>query len=379
MTKPSCAIEVITSARGLAELEPVWNGLLSASGVEHPFLSHEWITTWWECFGSGAELSILVARSGGTPVAVAPLMRTRQRVLGRQLQCIQFLANDHSPRCDFLIGSQASEVYETIFSFLMSGGTPWDVVALREVPAGSPTLERMTSFAAQSNVLAGWRHSYNSPFLPLAGQWEDALPSKRRWFLRNRLKRLSSHGPVELETVSAPSQVLSALEDGFRLEAAAWKGDAGTAMASDPAVRRFYTEFAMRAAARGWLRLQFLKAGGKRVAFAYALAYRQRMYLLKPGFDPEYAAYSPGNLLTWLVLQDASASGFESYDFLGRDDHWKRQWAEQTLAHSWIFAYADRPWARAAHYAKFELIPVLQKFPLYSRLRDSVLHLRATP
>ena len=32
---------------------------------------------------------------------------------------------------------------------------------------------------------------------------------------------------------------------------------------------------------------------------------------------------------------------------------------------------------RAAHYAKFEIIPALQKLPLYNRVRDSVLQLRA--
>jgi CelD/BcsL family acetyltransferase involved in cellulose biosynthesis len=375
MTQPDCTIEVITSHREFAELEPAWNNLVDEAGLTHPFLTHEWMWTWWECFGRDAELNILLVRAGGELIAIAPLMRTRQRVFGRRLRCLRFLANDHTPRCDFIVGSRPHDAYAAISKFLMNDAA--DMVALRDLSADSRTLEELSIGFERGGALWGQRHSHESPFLPLVEKWEENLPAKRRWFLRNRLKRLGAMGRVELETVSAGSEVTDALDEGFRLEAAAWKGEAGTAIACDAAVRRFYTLLAERAASRGWLRLQFLKVGDQRIAFAFALAYKKRMYLLKPAFDPAYAPYSPGNLLTHLVLRDAFASGFTAYDFLGRDDHWKRQWSTKTLPHYWLFVYANRPWARAAHYAKFELIPILQKLPLYARLRDSVLQLRA--
>ena len=97
------------------------------------------------------------------------------------------------------------------------------------------------------------------------------------------------------------------------------------------------------------------------------------MYLLKPGFDPDYAAYSPGNLLCYLALQDLYTSGFAAYEFLGSDDHWKRQWTTHAASHSSLFLYVDRPLGRFAHYTKFALIPALQQFPFYTRVRDFVL------
>jgi CelD/BcsL family acetyltransferase involved in cellulose biosynthesis len=373
----NCTVEVITSTAAFAELEPEWNALAAGSGITHPFVTHEWMWTWWQSFGADSELHILLVREGNRLVAIAPLMRKRQRLFGRSLMSLQFLANDHTPRAEFIIGSRGEAAFGALSGYLAEHRSEWDMVALREVPEGSPISEELRAHARRGGLLWGSRTSYASPYLVLDEAWEETLSGKRRWFLRNRLKKLSAYGEVELEAVRNGVAIPKALEDGFALEAAAWKGEAGTAITSEPRVRLFYTALAERAARRGWLRLQFLKVGGRRVAFAYSLVYANRMYLLKPGFDPEFAACSPGNLLTHLVLRDAQASGVESYDFLGRDDGWKRQWSTRTLSHYWLFLFDDRPWMRAAHYAKFEIIPALQKLPLYNRVRDSVLHLRA--
>jgi CelD/BcsL family acetyltransferase involved in cellulose biosynthesis len=315
----------------------------------------------------------VLVRADGEPIAIAPFMRTVERVYGRQVRCLRFLANDHTPRCDFIIAARPHDAYRAIWNFLMTESSLWDMVVLRQLPADSRTVEEISRRAEQSGVLLGRWDSEVSPFVPLLSGWDrymETLPAKHRSNLRNRFKRLSALGGVEFETVSAKLGFADALEEGLRLEAAAWKEQAGSAIRCQPDVRRFYSLLAERAATRGWLRLQFLKVDDRRIAFGYCLAYQNRMYLIKPGFEPAYAPYSPGNLLCHHSLRDAFASGFAAYDFLGRDDDWKRQWSTQTLPHCWLFLFADRPWARLAHYAKFELIPVLQELPLYVRLRD---------
>lgn len=360
----SCAVEVISTSEGLAGLGPIWDRLVARAGVTHPFVTHAWMQTWWECFGNGAELRVLLVRSDGEPIAIAPFLCRTERIYGARHRCLSLVANDHTPRCDFIVAGRPEEAYSAICRFLMSESANWDVMQLRDVPADSATIGELANQAAQYGFLSGVRRSASSPILPMRPAWNDyfeTLPSKRRWFLRNRLKRLSTLGRVSLETVAGGAALPGALGEGYRLEAAAWKGNAGTAIVCQPEVRKFYTEFAERAAERGWLRLQFLKVDQRRIAFAYCLAYEQRMYLLKPGFDPEYAAFSPGNLLFYLALQEVHASGFVSYDFLGYDDDWKRQWADQTIDHNTLFLYAKQPLTRLDHYTRFALMPRLRR------------------
>jgi len=349
-------LDVITTAEQLASLRDDWDKLIARANVTHPFVTHAWMQSWWECFGAGSEMMILVVREEGEVVAIAPLLR-RKRI-------VRFIANAHTPRCDFIVAEGRSDAYRAISDFLLRQSGGWNVLQLRDVPTASPTLGELAEQAARHGYLTGVQRSANSPVLPTTEPWERSMenfPPKRRWYLRNRLKRLSKLGRVSLETISGGDGLPKALEDGFRLEAAAWKGKAGTAIACDPVLLRFYATLAQRAADRGWLRLQFLKVDEKRIAFAYCLAYANRMFLLKPGFDPEYGAHSPGNLLFYLSLQELHGQGFVAYDFLGYDDHWKRQWASEGIGHSTLFLYARRPLARLDHYTRFALLPRLRR------------------
>ncbi len=369
-----CTIEIITTGERLAEIGPLWDQLIARAGLTHPFLTHDWIRTWWECFGSGAELRILLVRADGEPIAIAPFMRTTERICGARHHCLRFPANDHTPRCDFIVlDGRASEAYAAICKFLMSESADWDVLQLHDVPSDSRTLKELRCRAEEHGFLTGVRPAAESPFVPAACGWDryiETLPPKRRWFLRNRMRRLAKIGRVSLETVSGGPELAQALEEGYRLEAAAWKEKAGTAIRCRADLRHFYTTLAERCSARGWLRLQFLKLDDQRIAFAYCLAYEQRIFLLKPGFDPQYEAYSPGNLLCYLAIEDVHTSGLISYEFLGSDDHWKRQWTRHTASHSSLFLYTSRPLTRIAHYTRFALIPALRQFPFYARVRD---------
>lgn len=368
----ACTVDIVTDYQAFLDLEPVWNRLAEQSGTADPFITYEWVRTWWDCFGHGV-LWILVVKLGGEPIAIAPFMWTTERRYGLKLRCVQLLANDHTPRGDFLVAAHPELAYYAIWECLLRQSALWDLVQLREVPADSPTLEHLPKLARNRGFLWGVWHSDDSPFVPLGSDWNGyvaSLPAKHRSNLRNRFGRLSALGSVEFETVSSGPALQAALEDGFRLEGAAWKTQAQSAIGSHAAVQRFYTLLAERAAARGWLRLQFLKVNGRRIAFAYALAYRDRVYLVKPGYDPAYAAYSPGNLLCYHAVREACGAGVTVYDFLGRDEDWKRQWARHIRSHYWLFVFPDRRWARLVRYAKFELLPSLQQRPLYLQLRD---------
>ena len=110
------SVERIEDPAQLAGLEPVWNRLLDESDVLHPFVTHEWVQTWWECYAGLARLSVLVAREGNTVRAIAPLMRARQSMLGLPVDCTLAARNDHSPRFDLIVAGRAAEAYRALWS-----------------------------------------------------------------------------------------------------------------------------------------------------------------------------------------------------------------------------------------------------------------------
>ena len=48
---PAVAIECVDDRWGFTALRPEWNELLRASGADCPFLTWEWLHSWWRHLG----------------------------------------------------------------------------------------------------------------------------------------------------------------------------------------------------------------------------------------------------------------------------------------------------------------------------------------
>jgi CelD/BcsL family acetyltransferase involved in cellulose biosynthesis len=374
-------VETVSDYQAFLDLEPVWNEVAEAAGLDHPFLEHAWVRTWWECFGAGSALRVLVVKAGDQAVAIAPLILTPCRMWGIKVRRLGFFYNAHVPRADFLIARRPTEAYCAIWNHLYQT-RDWDVLQLCQLPERSATLEAMTDLAEQDDCQIVTWLSGASPYLPLSSSWDEyinSLAGKHRANLRNRLKRLNGIGTVEVETIASTSEekLTGALEAGLQLEAAAWKGASGTAISSDPDVSRFYSTLAPRAAAKGWMRLHFLRTGSKRMAFDFSLEYKHRTYLLKNGYDPAYAPYSPSNLLLFKILQSLFERGdVREYDFLGESGDWKLQWTKLSRPHYWLFVFPSTFKGRLLHFIKSRLIPLLKQNSLQP-MRNLALRLAA--
>ena len=375
---PGLTVEAVTDAASFGALQGLWNDLVEQAGIQHPFVRHEWVGTWWECFGGKSELHVLLVRDGGEPIALAPLVLRRAWLLGVPVRTLEFPWNAHVPRFDVIVARQPDVAYRALWRYLASHRDLWDVLQLPVLSRGSRTLQDLPRLASADGFIVGTWASMESPYVPLRGSWDSyqrRLPRKHRANLRNRFKRLAALGRVELEVIP-PDQMGPAVEDALRIEAAGWKGHAGTAIACLPATEAFYTRLAETAGARGWPSLEFLTVGGQRVAFQYNLIYRNRKYVLKVGHDPRYAKYGPQHLLCCLALESAFVRGLEEYDFLGECEPWKMSWARHVHPHTWLFVFPNDFRGRVFHTLKFRAIPALNRTRLYRRLRDLLLFQR---
>jgi CelD/BcsL family acetyltransferase involved in cellulose biosynthesis len=371
---PALHVEAITEFQAFLDLHDVWDRLVDEAGIEHPFLSHDWMRTWWECFGKGKQLHILLIKYGRTPVALVPLMYNSIRMYGFRVRQLEFMHNSHTPRCDFIVSHCPMDIYRAIWRYLNETGTNWDIVKLPQLTLESQTLRLLPEMAREDNFPVGCWPSTESPYLTLTGTWDDYLKNldrKHQSNMRNRMNRLRKMGNVELEVVSTGEEIVHSLESGLDIEAKAWKGRSGTAIRCHPDLLAFYRKIAVRAAERGWLRLNFLTVNGRKIAFDYSLVYKNKLYVLKPGYDPEFAPLSPYNILCYMKLQAAFERGLSEYDFLGMKDDWKLNWTRTTRPHYWLFIFSSRLRTTMLHYAKFRLSPELNKFLLFRKLRDA--------
>jgi CelD/BcsL family acetyltransferase involved in cellulose biosynthesis len=359
------AVQVISDYSSFLALETEWNDAVDRAGVPHPFLRHEWIRTWWDCFAGKRQLHIIVVREAGRITAIAPLMRESVQMYGLPIRRIDVIHNDHTPRIDFVIAGDAAAGYRAIWDALYETRDQWDLLQLSRISHDSPTRDAMARLAADEGCATGLWQGDVSPYLTLSGTWEQyqaSLSAKFRSNLRNRLSRLTKFGEPALEILDDAEAIAGARDEALRLEASGWKQQSGTSICSDPAIQRFYTLLAERATARGWLRLMFLTVGGRRIATSYSSRYANRLFLFKTGYNPEFAPCSPFKLLTWFAIQAAYAEGLSELDFLGDAEPWKLEWTETSRAHDWLYVFSGSVRARLLHSVKFQMVPELKKW-----------------
>lgn len=85
-TDTALEVSVVEDARGFAALEGEWEDLYRGAPLATPFQSWAWLYSWWEFYGGGYGLRLVVVReAGGLLVGLLPLMLERRRGFGRLL------------------------------------------------------------------------------------------------------------------------------------------------------------------------------------------------------------------------------------------------------------------------------------------------------
>lgn len=284
-----------------------------------PWVRPGWVAAWWRAFGKGA-LEVLAVRRGRRLAAVLPL----QSRFGE----LNSTTNWHTPQSGLLAEDSAAAQELTRALFARRS---------RRVNLGFLALEGADLRECRAAATAaGYRSSVRTilrpPYLPIEGEWAQykrRLSAKRLSEIRRRRRLLEAEGKLSLQIVDGSERLDEFLKEGFWVEAAAWKGAAGSAITSRPQTHQFYSEVARWAAGRGMLRLAFLRLAGCPLAFDYSLEEFGVHYLVKTGYNPAYGKFGPGLILRYEMLARAFSDGLQCYEFLGTDQEWKFEWAEK--------------------------------------------------
>ncbi len=311
-------------------LEPLaeeWDALADRAGVG-PFQRPGWVVAWWRAFGAG-RLRVLALRDEGRLVGLVPLCRRRG--------VLRSPTNAHTPEYGPLVEERHTrQLVHALFQH------PRRRITMAYLAPYRPTLSDYEAVAAERRYRLLHRVFERSPYVVTEGDWatyENSLNAKLRSELRRRRRRLEDKGAVSVEVHDGRAGLDALLDDGYRVEASGWKGKEGTAILCRPDTRQFYTEVARWAAARGWLRLVFLRMDGVPLAFEYAIEEGGAYYRIKGGFDPGYASFSPGKLLVHETLKRAFQADVVRFHFLGHDEPYKLEWTDTCTVYPLLHAF----------------------------------------
>ncbi len=322
-------IRIVDSRKDFESLAPVWNSLLSGSGSDSPFMTHEWFESCQDSFFLDRKPYILVVEKGSNIVGIAPF--ARRRVGGSRV--IEFLGGRHADYQDVILCPEnRSDGIRLILDTLTDGRDPWDVVDLRKIRHDSPNLPLL-------ECPGGWRGKTHlpgqhevSPILPIKWPWEEFLTLLRKKFVKDtqrQIRRLESMGELRLRKAESESEVDRYLNVCHRQKE---ERRYGNGVAVDPLGtregRRFLRDFSLRALDRGWLDLRSLelKGAASPIALSVSFLYRDRYYYWFPSIDSRMRSYSPGRVLLFYLLRECFKGGASEFDFLSGPESYKYEW-----------------------------------------------------
>ncbi|MFN3863304.1 MAG: GNAT family N-acetyltransferase [Erythrobacter sp.] len=172
---------------------------------------------------------------------------------------------------------------------------------LPKLPAGGPVN------AALERVLAGSGRAHYTVAEEFRALLEGktsaeaylaaAMSAKKRKELRRQHNRLAEQGVLAFERLEGEAGLSEWASEFLALEAAGWKGQAGSALASAADTRALFEQSLAGAAAAGRLERLALRLDGRAIAMLANFLTPPGAYSFKTAYDETYARFSPGMLL----------------------------------------------------------------------------------
>jgi len=320
--------------------EAAWSALLARSRGDPLFLSWEWLTQWWRCFGAelAATADILAFYRAGELVGIAPFYRRRVVRNGllpaSSVQLMGFAWRDRRPAMseylDVLALEAEAEAVRRASARALLEETGWTEWVIGFTTGGRHWCEafsrpgRERCYIRELDRSASYQADLSGGFaLYLRGLGRSTRRSL--WSLR---RRLAVRSKVTFEYL-APEEIGAGFGDLNRLYQLRWNRPAfiGSRLA-------FHMGLAQRLASRGELAASRLRVGSEVVSVLYDVCKGGCQYNLSMGFNPGFdSRISLGLLHLGYAMEAAAERQVATYDFLvgrGQRSDYKRHLGQRS-------------------------------------------------
>lgn len=298
----------------LAAQVAAWDGLVNRAAAPHPFYARAVIEAHRASGLCPPRLAAVVVREEGAPVALLPF-GLRADITGLGAAIAQPFLSPYLTVTAPLVadGSGFADRLDALVQGLAraSGGRPWRWPLLAtESRVGAGLLAAMERAGWQVGTVA----SFERPVLDRRVDYDAFLaghPHRSRLKdLRRRRRRLEEAATLVLDTATNGAGLERALDAFLALEAAGWKGEAGTALLSRPRTERFARALFRPDGGPVAVRADLLRLDGRVVAASLALVCGGTAHLLKTAYDEALRAQAPGLVLEDAIVRAVHADGF---------------------------------------------------------------------
>lgn len=183
-----------------------------------------------------------------------------------------------------------------------------------------PTLRALRTVRRTDVVHRSERAKLQSRLSPTA-YYETNVRKKKRKEIGRLQSRLREEGDLRAEQLADANALEEWIDDFLVLEAAGWKGRAGSALGAEKDTDAFFREAIGGAHAASRLEMRRLTLDGKPIAMLVNFLTPPGSFSFKIAFDEAYARFSPGVLIQIENLRLLERTDIQWMDSCAAEDH----------------------------------------------------------
>ena len=295
-------------------------------------------------------------RRGRQPIAVLPLRVDPGRIGRRVASLSNFYTTLYEPAFDPALTQHGLCLLLQRLERDIGG---FSTLTLAPMDSAAPAYRTLLGALRLAKLYPREYFAFGNWYFPVAGGWTDYLKT-RTGAVRSTLKRMG-------KKFAAAGGTLEIVQDGERLEAAiaAYNSVYHASWKQAEPFPAFMPGLIQSCAANGSLRLGLAWLDGKAVAAQLWIVGAGRAAIYKVAYHEDFKEYSPGSLVTALLMEHAlDVDQVAEVDYLIGDDAYKSKWMSQRRERSGIVAYNPRSLgglAGLAHHSLGKLVKELRR------------------
>lgn len=315
----------LRSALADPDFANAWDALADQASTPNPFFERWYLEPSLQNFAADGRVALLTTHAGGVLTGLMPVVRAPRY----SRWPIPHLAGWLHPNC-FLgaplvrTGCEAAFWRAALAAFDRSPGTAI-FLHLAGLPLDTPLTAALFEVCREQHRSAATVHREERALLASELSPDDyhaaALPGKKRKELRRQRNRLAETGALTIERLRDETAIGGWIDEFLALEAAGWKGRAGSALAAHPATEALIRAALPAAAARGKLERLALRLDGRAIAMLATFLSAPGAFSFKTAYDETLARFSPGVMLQTEALALLDRREIEWTDSCAAADH----------------------------------------------------------
>ncbi len=363
-------IKVINCMEELAGHKEEWKKILTDNRNSNPFLEFDWIENWWNFFGKGHSLFVLVMQMQDRIVGFCPFMIMHHLFF----QEIAFIGYPDASYMDFILaGENRDRSIEASLDYIQKLRGSF-ILHLHGIHEEAYSDKVLINYFNQ-NKGGFFVRSFEDPFIPIDRDFTSYLKKRSKYssiktLIRSRIK-LESVANVTYKQLSD-----SEFDDIIHLYEKKWKKKYDASNFLKRNHQDFFRTIADDTIMSFRVMAYGLKLGNRLIAFIYGFLCNGTYYLYRISHDNDFSVYGPGKIILMKLIEDCFQNNILVVDLGLGYARYKSEWTdEKKIIHEYMAPFASG-YSRLFFYkylVRKKAIDKLKKMRFYDTLKASLL------